>query len=119
MIVPGEISEAARNILLMASQVDLVAAFSVGPVTRAHIYSVSDKRKIVVAGRVGDEPGMDDYQQEGSVLVSKDLIEWKTTSTDPLRDWHHALGLWVEANFPHFFPNEIPSRTIIVFLLSR
>lgn len=95
-----------------ASRVDVIVAFSTGPITRAHTYSVKEQRETsdtpVVLGQVGDTPDADNYEQKGSILTSKELVEWEETEIGPLREWHDALGAWVEANFPHFVPNEIP-----------
>lgn len=113
----GNTSEAARNLLLIAgaARVDVLTAFSTGPITRAYTYSVTGNlnqspavKSPVIAGNVGDQPNLESYKQEASVLVSKELMEWETTQKGPLREWHDALGSWVEANFPHFVPNEIP-----------
>lgn len=108
----GNTSEAARNLLLIAgaSRVDVITAFSTGPVTRAHTYSVNENPtdSPLVVGQVGDTPDKNNYEQKASILVSKELIEWEVTEKGPLREWHEALGEWVEANFPHFVPNEIP-----------
>ena len=97
----GNTSEAARNLLLMAgaSRVDVITAFSNGPITRAHTYSVShndesdtpadNDRRVTptVSGKVGDHPDPDSYKQHASVLVSKELIEWDPDSENgSLRD---------------------------------
>jgi hypothetical protein len=65
-------------------------------------------------GTQGDLPDMNQFKMESMNLVSKDFIPWNFNEDElsieggQLKLWHDELGKWVNKDWHHFVPNDIP-----------
>jgi hypothetical protein len=109
----GNTSEAVRNLLLImgAEQVDLITAFSTGPIMYASEYAFKAptdskmdlKDYLTGSGRL-KAPTKELFEMVSRQAVEKHILTWDSQPNE--KSWHDTFGKWISQRYPDMVLND-------------
>jgi hypothetical protein len=108
VITWGNVSEAARNLLLIlgAAEVDVFCVFATDPTVHQKMYEfVGGNEKaedVLCCSKMSPEY----FRLTQNTILMKEILPWRDQKS--YKEWNDVFGRWINEFHPEYVPNDIP-----------